>query len=39
MTLSVSGTTVVNQNRSFVLGTATPGSPATGMIRYNSSLT
>lgn len=38
MTLSVSGTTVVNQNRSFVLGTATPGSPATGMIRYNSSL-
>ena len=38
MTLSVSGTTVVNQNRSFVLGTATPGSPATGQIRYNSSL-
>ena len=38
MTLTVSGTTVVNQNRSFVLGTATPGSPATGMIRYNSSL-
>ena len=38
MTLQVLGNNVVNQNRSFVLGTATPGSPATGMIRYNSGL-
>ena len=38
MTLTVSGTTVVNTNRSFVLGTATPGTAYTGMIRYNSSL-
>lgn len=37
MTLQVTGTNVVNQNRSFVLGTATPGSPVTGMIRYNNS--
>lgn len=37
MTLSVTSTAVVNGDRSITLGTATPGSPATGMIRYNSS--
>jgi alpha-tubulin suppressor-like RCC1 family protein len=36
MALVVNTTTVVNSNRSFTLGTATPGSPVTGMIRYNS---
>ena len=38
MTLQVSATEVVKLDRSFVLGTATPGSPLTGMIRYNNSL-
>jgi len=37
MTLQVQGTTVVNTNQSFVLGTATPGSPVTGMIRWSGS--
>ena len=37
MALSVNGTTVVTTDRAFTLGTATPGSPATGMIRWNSS--
>ena len=39
MTLRVANTVVVNNDRTFVLGTATPGSPATGLIRWNSSLT
>jgi alpha-tubulin suppressor-like RCC1 family protein len=39
MTISVNGTTVINLlTREFTLGTATPGSPVTGMIRFNSSL-
>lgn len=33
----VGGTTVIGTSREITLGTATPGSPATGMIRYNSS--
>ena len=36
MTLQVNGTNVVIQNRSFVLGTATPAAPSVGMIRFNS---
>jgi alpha-tubulin suppressor-like RCC1 family protein len=36
MALVVNTTNVVNSDRSFTLGTATPGSPVTGMIRYNS---
>ena len=36
MTLKVSGTDVVKTDRSFVLGTATPVSPTTGMIRWST---
>jgi alpha-tubulin suppressor-like RCC1 family protein len=38
MTLRINGTTVVNTDRSITLGTATPGAPVTGMMRYNSTL-
>lgn len=39
MALKQSGTEIVSNNKLFTLGTATPGSPTTGLIRYNSSLT
>ena len=39
MTFIVNVTNAINSDRSITLGTATPGSPATGMIRWNSSLT
>ena len=39
MAIKQSGTTIVSNNKLFTLGTATPGSPTTGLIRYNSSLT
>ena len=38
MTLRINGTTVINTDRSITLGTATPGAPVTGMMRYNSTL-
>lgn len=38
MVLQINGTNVVNTDRSITLGTATPGAPVTGMMRYNSTL-
>lgn len=39
MALKQSGTTIVSNTELFTLGTATPGSPETGLIRYNSTST
>lgn len=39
MALKQSGTTIVSDVKLFSLGTATPASPSTGLIRYNSTST